>query len=259
MACTVSKAWNARNVTLRSDLRQRGGGVAPQVAQEHRDRLRPAGPDDQARRPAAGAATRARRAPPPSRTRACPAARSSPATSSASSVGRDEAAAQVVEDLPAADERQRVALQAAPRRDEREQPEEDLPVAADPAVLAPGVGQHARRVLVDQLDVRHERDARVEPLEQVVRQQRVLRHRVLERRRERVDVVEPLAGEDAFAEQVLVGVGDRGRVRVDAGVARVEPREQRAGGARERDADARLQDAVALGDATDRRIERRRD
>ena len=44
---------------------------------------------------------------------------------------------------------------------------------------------------------------------------------------------------------------------IDAGVARIEPREQRAGGARERDADARLQDAVALGDAADRRIEGR--
>ena len=74
---------------------------------------------------------------------------------------------------------------------------------------------------------------------------------------ERVDVVESLAGEDAFAEHVLVGVGHRRRVRVDAGVARIEPREQRAGGARERDADARLEDAVALGDAADRRIERR--
>ena len=44
---------------------------------------------------------------------------------------------------------------------------------------------------------------------------------------------------------------------IDAGVARIEPREQRAGRARERDADARLQDAVAFGDAADRGIEGR--
>ena len=125
-------------------------------------------------------------------------------------------------------------------------------------MLPPRVRQHARRVVVDQLDVGDERDARVQPFEQVVRQQRVLRDRVLERGDEGVDVVQALAGEDAFAEQVLIGVGDRRRVRVDAGVARIEPREQRAGRARERDADARLQDAVALGDAADPRVERRR-
>ena len=54
--------------------------------------------------------------------------------------------------------------------------QQDLPVAADPAVLAPRVREHARRIVVDQLDVRDERDARVQPLEQVVRQQRVLGH-----------------------------------------------------------------------------------
>ena len=143
------------------------------------------------------------------------------------------------------------------RRDGREQPEQDLPVAANPPVLAPGVREHARRIFIDQLDVRDERDARVQAFEQVVRQQRVLRNRIFERRGERVDVVQALPGEDALAEQVLVGVGDGGRVRVDAGVTRVQPREQRAGSARERDTDARLEDAVPLGDTATRRIERR--
>ena len=124
-------------------------------------------------------------------------------------------------------------------------------------MLAPRVREHARRILVDELHVRDERDARVEAFEQIVREQRVLGNRVLERRVERVDVVQALAGEDAFAEQVLIGVGHRRRVRIDAGVARVQPREQRSGGARERDADPRLQDAVALGDAARSRIEGR--
>ena len=134
-------------------------------------------------------------------------------------------------------------------RHQGQEPAQDLPVAAHPAVLAPRVGEHARRVVVDQLESLDERRARVEALEQVVRQERVLGHAPVERRAERVDVDQPLAGEDALAEQVLVGVRDRGRVGVDAGVARVEPREERAGGALEGDADARLQDAVALGDA----------
>ncbi len=56
---------------------------------------------------------------------------------------RNEAAPQIVEDLPAAEQRQPVAHEAARRRDDREQPEQELPVAPDPAMLAPCVGQHA--------------------------------------------------------------------------------------------------------------------
>ena len=104
-------------------------------------------------------------------------------------------------------------MQPAARRHEREQPPQDLPVAADPAVLASRVREHARRIVVDDLDVGDERRARVEPFEEVVRQQRVLGHAPLERGRERVDVVEALAGEDAFAEEILVDVGHRRRVR----------------------------------------------
>ena len=57
---------------------------------------------------------------------------------------RDQASAQVVENLPAGDERQSIALQAVPGRDEREQPEQNLPVTSDPAVLTFGMGKHAR-------------------------------------------------------------------------------------------------------------------
>src|SRR4051812_18411918 len=90
-----------------------------------------------------------------------------------------------------------------------------------------------------------------------MRQQRVLRHGVFERGAERVDVVESLTAEAALAEQVLVGVRYRGRVRVHPGVARIEPREQRAGGAGEGDADPRLQDPIALSDTSDGWVVRR--
>ena len=143
----------------------------------------------------------------------------------------------------------------AARAHPREQPAQDLPVAAHPAVLPPRVGEHARRIVVDQLDVGDQRGARVDALEEIVREQRVLRDAAVERRHEGVDVVEALAGEDPFAEEVLVGVGDRGGVGVDAGVAGVDAGEERARGARHGDADARLQDAVALGDAAEPRID----
>ena len=169
-----------------------------------------------------------------------------PARNNADQRRRHQAAPQVVENLPARDERQAVALDAVARRHVREQPPQDLPVAPHPPVLPLRMREHARGIVVHDLDVADERGAGVHALEQVVRQQRVLRHAAVERRVERIDVVKALAGVDAFAEQVLIHVRHRGGVGVDAGVAGVGPREQRSGGAGHGHADARLQDAVAL-------------
>ena len=238
------------------DLGDRRGRVFPEIAPEHRERLRAAWSDEQPaeeRQQLRRDHHQHRRQPVPAG-----AGQDRPGRHQHQQQRRrDQASPQVVEDLPAPDHRQRVALDPVARRHEGEEPGEDLPVAADPPVLAARVREQARGVLVHELDVGHQRDARVEPLEQVVRQQDVLRRGVLERGHERVDVVEALAGEDAFAEQVLVGVGDRGRVGVDAGVAGIEAREQRPRRAREGDADPRLQDAVAVGDAPGLRIEGR--
>ncbi len=161
-----------------------------------------------------------------------------------------QAASQVVEDLPSSDERQPVALVSRGRRHEREQPPQDLPVPTYPAVLPPGVCQHARGVVIDDLDIGDQCRAGVEPLEQVVRQQRVLRHAVVERGHERVHVEEPLAGVDALVEEVLIHVRDSRGIRIDPGVPGVDAREARPGRAGARDAHTRLQDAVALGDAS---------
>ena len=98
-----------------------------------------------------------------------------------------------------------------------EDPRQELPVAARPAVLARRRHEVVRGELVEQLDVGHEPGPREDALEQVVAQQRVLGHAVRHRRCERVDVVDPLAGEAALAEQVLVHVGDGGGVGVDPG------------------------------------------
>ena len=60
-----------------------------------------------------------------------------------------------------------------------------------------------------------------------------------------VDIVDPLAGEASFTVQVLVDVGDRGRVRVHAGMPGVDRRETGAIRAPERDPDPRLENPVA--------------
>ena len=54
------------------------------------------------------------------------------------------------------------------------EPAEDLPVAADPAVLAPREREIARRIVVVQLDVGDETRARERPFDEVVAEQRVL-------------------------------------------------------------------------------------
>ena len=113
------------------------------------------------------------------------------------------------------------------------------------------------RVVVDDVDVGAQRRARERPLEEVVAEQRVVRHAAGERPLERVDVVDALADVAALVEQILVDVGHRGRVRIDADVAREDPREPRAVGADDADRDARLENPVALGHALHRRVEAR--
>ena len=56
----------------------------------------------------------------------------------------------------------------------------------------------------------------------------VLGKAAVERALEGIDVVDALADERAFAEQVLVDVGDGARVRIDAGLAAEQPRVARA-------------------------------
>ena len=129
----------------------------------------------------------------------------------ASVSGASSDAAQVVEHLPAAERRQRaLAVRAA------EDPGQQLPVAARPAVLARRGDVVARGELLDHLDVGDEPGAREDALEEIVAQQRVLGHAAGERRLEGIDVVDALAGVGAFAEEVLVDVGDRGGVGIDA-------------------------------------------
>ena len=71
---------------------------------------------------------------------------------------------------------------------------------------------------LEQLDVGDQSRAREQALEEVVAQERILRHPSCHGRFERVHVVDPLAGVRALPEKILVDVGYGGRVRVDAGL-----------------------------------------
>src|SRR5439155_26423189 len=125
-----------------------------------------------------------------------------------------------------------------------EQPGQDLPVPAGPAVLPPGIGGVEGREVVEQLDIGHQTAARVGALNEIVAEDVVFRKRLPDRRLGGIDVVNPLAGVRAAAEQILVDVGNGGRIRIEADRAREEAREQRTGGGHQAEADERLQDAV---------------
>ena len=137
----------------------------------------------------------------------------------------ERTAAQVVEDLPAREQGQPVALRSVGAGHPWREPAQELPVSAYPAPLAAGIAQVLRGIVVVDHDVGGEAGARVAAFDQVVGQQDVLGEPAVRRLFERVNVVDPLARETSFAVEVLVDVGDRGGVRIHARMAGVDRRE----------------------------------
>ena len=70
-------------------------------------------------------------------------------------------------------------------------------------------------LLFDQLDVGHQRRPGVSAFQQVVAENEILRKTPFDRGAKSVDVVDPLADERAFSEQVLVDVRDFARVGIN--------------------------------------------
>jgi hypothetical protein len=216
-------------------VRQRGAGTAWHESGQHRRQHRRGQYRDEARDPERRDRRRQRR----------------PEQQRQHGSWRHERPSQVVDHLPAAEQRDPPAGAVAGHGTATEYVRQQLPVAARPAVRPRGGDVVARGVLLDDLDVGHEARPREHALEQVVAQQYVLGHASIERGRERVDVVDALADVGAFTAQVLVDVGHRCRVRVDAARVREDPLVRRAfGTARQRRRDPRLQDRVTLDDAT---------
>ena len=80
---------------------------------------------------------------------------------------------------------------------------------------------------------------------------------VSEGRLKRIHIVETLAGKVSLAKEILINIGNGGRVRIDAGVAGKYASKPRTRGARERNTHARLHDAVAACYQFDRVIKLR--
>src|SRR5690606_10817160 len=94
------------------------------------------------------------------------------------------------------------------------------PVAARPAMMARNVDIVAGRIIFHHLDIADESRAGIAAFEKVMAEQRVFRDAAFQRRLESIDVVKALAGEGAFAEQVLIGVGHGKDIRIDTAIDR---------------------------------------
>ncbi len=178
----------------------------------------------------------------------------------------DERAPEVVDHLPATDRRYGVPAResvlggAAP-----EDPREELPVAARPPVAARRSHHEACRELVEDLYVRDEARAREDSLEEVVREEGVLRRLAAQRLLESVYVIDPLTGVAALAEEVLIDIGHGERIRLHPARAGEDPLvEGPLPHHWEEGLHARLKDRISLDDPAllaivDRAVERVRD
>src|ERR1019366_10204850 len=119
----------------------------------------------------------------------------------------------------------------------------------NPTMAPAHVGAIARRVFLVHLDPREQTAAAVAALHQIVTEDSVVRKTPFQRLLEGIHIVDDLADERTFSEQVLVYVRHGARIRVDARLAAKKARVTRLRGARQARSNSRLQDAVSLADA----------
>ena len=93
-------------------------------------------------------------------------------------------------------------------------------------------------------------------LDQVMAEQGVVGKTIADGAVKRLQIVEALAREAALAEQVLIDVRDRSRVRIDADRAALQAGETGALGRDHTDPDSRLQHRIPLRDRVGARVDR---
>ncbi len=120
-----------------------------------------------------------------------------------------------------------------------------------------GVRVVARRMLFVEFHVADESGAGMTRFQQVMTQDLVLREASVHGSLEGIHLVNPFSNERAFLENILIHVGNRPRVRINARVAREQPDEPGSSGARQTHAHPRLQNAVAFGNNSAHGIEPR--
>src|SRR5512135_1276531 len=101
-----------------------------------------------------------------------------------------------------------------------ENPRQQLPITASPAVLASRGSGIVQWKLIEELDIGDESCPREDPFKEVVTQQDILRHPPGKGCFKCINVVDPFTDVRAFTEKVLVNIGDGRCVRVNAARAR---------------------------------------
>ena len=160
--------------------------------------------------------------------------------------GRNQASPQIVDHLPPVDPGHTVWQPGAAGTGHiGEDPGQQLPVAADPAMQPAGIFRIAAREIFVEHDIGGERGAAVRAFEQVVAQNTVFGHPAVHASVECTDIVDAFTHENSGAEQVLVDVGNRAAVNIDGGVSGEQAREQAPCAADRRNLHARLHDRIA--------------
>src|ERR1700735_2553595 len=114
-------------------------------------------------------------------------------------------------------------------------------------MLPSGSNVVARGKFLHYLDIGGQAETRKGALEKIVAQKRVVGTPPAESRLEDVDIVNAFATVRAFAEQILVHIGDCERVRVDAACTREHALKNRSlAPGRQRRRDTRLQHPVSF-------------
>src|SRR5208337_3100870 len=126
-----------------------------------------------------------------------------------------QAATEIVEQFPSLQGRKRVGLRSMRSRYKPAKPGDQLPVAADPAMLPARIGVVASREVIKQLGIAEQPTPRVVALDQIVAEYMVLGERLTGGRLEGIHIVDSLADEAAQAEQVHVRVGSGRRIGID--------------------------------------------
>ena len=172
--------------------------------------------------------------------------------------GGDEAAAQVVEDFPLRQHRQRIGDAAGVGSGHpRQEPLRDLPVAAHPAVTPVDVHVVAGGMVFVELHIADEGGTGMARLQQIMAEHGVFRAPAVHGPLESIHIVDTLADERAFLKNILIHIGHLPGVGIDPRLAGEQPDKPGSPGARQTHAHARLQNAVAFGDDPARRVELR--
>ena len=112
-------------------------------------------------------------------------------------------------------------------------------------MLSPRMCRIGRRIVFVNHNVRHQADPAMNPLKQIMAQQRIFGHAAGKAALERVHVVDAFTDIAAAAEEVLIDVGDGVAIEIKADVAGKNAREGSGVDAGGRDLGARLEQSVA--------------